>query len=185
MQGWWWWCVFLVVGQDLLSPIKITVSSDISNHVCLRHKHFPVHKMSFHPFLIHCDLPLTTQHPGLLPARLRSPGSGDGDPGAPETSSSSQCWGGGRWPGGSLQRAWPVHPQLDREDGPLQPPRSGYGQDSGGGQRRQPPAQGQRPVSDSTHYPGRGGAGKKRFYLMQCFFFSKCDQEMLKEGFVK
>lgn len=116
-----------------------------------------------HPSLTHWHPPVTTQHSDLLPARLSSPGSGEGDPGAPETSSSFQCWGRGGWPGTCLQRAWPVHPQLNWEDGPLQPPRSDYGQDRRGGPRRHPPAQGQRPVPDSTHYPGRGGSGKEGF----------------------
>lgn len=135
------------------------------------------------PFLMRWHTSISFQHPGLLPAKFSSTGSGEGDPGAPETSSSSQFWCGGRWPGPFLWWAWPVHPQLEWEDGPLQPPLS-YRQNRRGGARRQPPAQGQRSVSDSTYYPRRGGTGTKSFASLiktVTFHFKKEDfQDVFK-----
>lgn len=119
-------------------------------------------------YVILQPLTLLTSHSLSLPQPadllLRGPGATDGAPGAPETSFIFWTWGGGRRQGAGSGR-WTLHPQPGPEDGPVQPPLTAHQQAGRGGRNTggHPAAQGQRPLPDTTHHPGRGGAGTERF----------------------
>lgn len=111
-------------------------------------KWFTVHYLFYFSFV-------TTQHSSTFSAKLHGPGYRKG-----ESEANPRCQWRGHWSESCIRGARSVHPQLDWEDGALQPPFPCHWQGCWRHAHGHPPPPIQRPVPNSTYNPGRSEAGK-------------------------